>query len=264
MVVSAAAASVWDRIAERGELRCAGLNQQPFSWKISDNDYRGFVPEICRALVQDLSQVMGKDLKLTFVPTTWATIVLDVQSGRIDVAAALSPTEERKKSVDMPGPAYFVATGVIYRKGFEPLPNWADYNKPEIMEASISGSVSEQVAQQKIPKAEHLALPDFASVLLAIQSSRVDISIEGFVAAVMAMKDNGPIFGGFIVPEPRIDNPSHFALQKDGDGRMADWIQTWSDKAREEGRINLLIRKAVLDTGISVDDIPDMGNLAVE
>jgi|GEM_PF-903847 len=259
MAAPASAAGVWDRVLDSGKMHCAGLEHPPISWKVSDAEYQGYLPEICRALVKDLSAAMGKDLELVFVPTNWSNIILDVQSGRIDIAGALGATEDRKKAVDMPGPAYILAEGVIYRKGFEPLKTWDEYNNAGISVAIIAGTTGEKAVHEKLPNAQHMSFPDRASMILALQSGRADISVDSFNSALAALKEAGSALGGFSAPEPRVENPSNFAVQRDGDGRMAAWLQEWSDKARADGMIRRLIIQSIQDAGMPIDDLSGIG-----
>jgi polar amino acid transport system substrate-binding protein len=172
----------------------------------------------------------------------------------------LSVTEERKKALDMPGPAYSLADAIIYRKGYPVYKTWAEYNKPEVRSANTTGTSTEKTSQQLLPKAQQLSFKQRPELILAIQSGRADISVSAYVAALSALKEGGAIFGGMVVPTPRNEQPSSFGVRKDGDGRFRDWVQKWSDKARAEGRVRELIKDSLLKAGLSVDNLDGLGS----
>lgn len=250
--------NLWDKIANSGELNCAAMTaHQPVSWKVDGPaEYEGYMINICRAVAEALSIEMGTHITPKFIETSFATIVLDLQSGRIDIAGGgLSVTEERLKALDMPGPIYVLSDAIIYRKDFEPMPNWEDYNKPEIRVASTTGTSSEKSAQELMPNAEHLSFKNVSEVILAIQSGRADIFVSAFAPATTAMRDGAAVLGGMLLPEPRKSQPSSFGLRKDGDGRLRDWLQEWGTEARESGKVQWLIYDALAKNGFDLKSL---------
>ncbi len=168
---SAQAPSVWDKIQSSGTLVCGGLpDHAPAGWKVSTpNEYEGYIANFCRAIVADLSKAMGKEIKLKYEQTNWSTVVLDTQAGRIDLAGGLSVTEERKKALDMPGPAYVLADAIIYRKGYPVYKTWEEYNKAEVRSANTTGTSTEKTSQELLPKAQQLSFKQRPEMILAIQ-----------------------------------------------------------------------------------------------
>jgi len=252
---------VWGKVTSSGELNCGVLTDHiPASWKPAGTEkYLGYIPNFCRAIAPALAKDIGKEIKINYVPTSWATVVLDTQSGRIDLAGGLSVTEERKKAVDMPGPAYVLSDTILVRKGFPVYKTWEEYNKPEVRSANTTGTSTERTSLKLLPKAEQLSFKDRPSMLLAMQSGRADITVSAFVAALGAMKEAPELFGGWVVPEPRNDQPSAFGVRKDGDGRFAAWLQKWSDAARADGTVQELLRDALAEGGLDVSDMSGVG-----
>lgn len=245
--------AVWDKIVETGQLHCGALpDYKPHSWKVTGSaDYDGFVIEYCRAVARDLSAELGKTIEPQFVETSWATIVLDIQSGRIDFGVGLSPTEERLKAIDMPGPAYALADVILYRKGHEMLGNkWEDYNKPEIRVAAVSGTAQVETGLEMLPNAEHLQFKGKPEMILALQSGRADINISAFFGGLAALQEGEAVYEGLIVPEPRLDRPSHFGTRRDGDGRFTAWLQEWADKVRTNGEAYELMEESLVKAGL--------------
>lgn len=260
-VVQAQQNALWDKIAASGELNCGVLTDYaPASWQVpATGGFEGYVVNFCRAIAEDLSKAMSKPIVPKLLTTTWSTMVLDAQSGRIDLASGLSVTEERLKAIDMPGPAYILADVLLYRKGFSPPKTWAEFNKSWVRVASVTGTSPEKTAKEMMPNAEHLSFKQRPEMILAMQSGRADVSVSAFVGALSAMKEGANVFGGFVVPEPRKELPSSFGLRKDGDGRMNKWLQAWAENARSSGRVQELIRDALRKAGLDVSDLSGLG-----
>lgn len=268
ILVSAASAAhaqdggVWGKIEASGKMNCGVVTDTiPASWKPAGSDkYFGYVPGFCRAMVPDLSKAMGKEIELVYVPTSWATVILDVQSGRIDLAGGLSITPERAKAIDMPGPAYVLLDTLLVRKDFPLYKTWEEYNKPEIRVASTTGTSSERTANEKLPATEKLSFKDRPSMILSLQSARADISVSAFVAALNTMKEAGDQFGGWIVPEPAVRQPSAFGVRRDGDGRFNAWVQKWAETTRAEGRVKDIIKESFKEAGLDTSNMSGVGD----
>ena len=84
-----------DEIRSRVTLRMAGiLNDDPyFSKDPRTGEWRGFAVEMAR----DIAENIG--VKLEVVESSWANSILDVQSGKVDLALALTALPKRALSV---------------------------------------------------------------------------------------------------------------------------------------------------------------------
>ncbi|MCC0044077.1 MAG: transporter substrate-binding domain-containing protein [Brucellaceae bacterium] len=252
---------VWGKIESSGQLNCGVLTDHiPASWKVAGSEnYLGYIPNFCRAIAPILAEDMGKEIKVNYVPTSWATVILDTQSGRIDLAGGLSITEERQKAIDMPGPAYVLSDTILVRKDFPVYKTWEEYNKPEVRSANTTGTSTERTSLRLLPNAQQLSFKDRPSLILAMQSGRADITVSAFVAALGVMKEAPDLFGGWVVPTPRNEQPSAFGVRKDGDGRFAAWVQAWADEARADGTVQELMRDALAEGGLDVSDLSGLG-----
>ena len=253
--------NVWDKISSSGEVSCGLIsNFPPLSWKVpGPAEYEGYLVNICRAVAEGLSRDMKKFIAPKYVETTWATIILDIQSGRIDLGAGMSVTEERQKALDMPGPIYALSDAVVYRKGSTVLPKWEDYNNASVKVASTTGTSTEKTALERMPKATHLSFKQQNEVILAVQSGRADIMVASFVTAMTAMKEGKSAFGGIVLLEPRVEQPSSFGIRKDGDGRFNNFLQKWGDEARTSGRVTWLIYDSLIKSGFDIKALSGSG-----
>ena len=92
---AATAQGTVDEIRERGVLRVAGIPTEApyFVRDVRTGDWSGFVVE----MAADMASVLGVELEM--VESSWANSILDVQSGRVDVAFALTALPTRALSV---------------------------------------------------------------------------------------------------------------------------------------------------------------------
>lgn len=256
-VAAQAQQSIWNKVQSSGILLAGAMvDGAPGGWKdLSTGTYHGFFINLARAIAEDLSKVMGRPIKLQFVESTWGTVVLDLQSAKIDVWAGMSATPERLKALDMAGPMYKLGGCLVNRRGLEGLKTWADYSKPEIQIAAVIGSSDEKAARELAPNATILSFRDTAQTILAVQAGRADAVINSMMTCLDIKKRN-PDFGRIVFPTPHNYYPSSAGIRKDGDGRFHDFVQAWAEKNRANGTVKRLILDAVREAGLNPDELP--------
>lgn len=246
--------SAWERIKSTGELRCgANVAQKPLSWRVDEPaEYEGTAINTCRAVAEDLGAELGKPVKIKWVEFTYATVVLDLQAARFDMAAGMTATEERKKSIDMPGPLYSFPDAVVYKKGFTPSDQWADYNRKELKVASLQGSGSEATVHAMLPDANNLSFKCPGELYLSVQSGHADVFVIGLAQGLLAMSENGDSFGGIVYPSPKKASSSGLGIRRDADGQFNKWLQAWTEKRSTDGTMSRLVRDAFMKAGVNV------------
>ena len=92
--------------------RMAGiLNEDPYFAKDPrTGEWRGFAVEMAR----DIAENIG--VKLEVVESSWANSILDVQSGKVDLALALTALPKRALSVHFTSPTYYNSFVIISPK----------------------------------------------------------------------------------------------------------------------------------------------------
>jgi len=248
---------IWDKIQSSGVM-VAGVMvaSQPGVWKeVSTGTYKGFYVNFARAIGEDLSKAMGKPIKLEFAETTWASVVLDLQSAKIDLWSGMSVTPQRLQAIDMAGPMYELAHCYVNRKGLEGLKTWADYSKPEIKLATTIGTSDERAIKELSPNATHLGFKDEAQAMLAVQAGRAD-AMGTSVLICLDIKKRNPDLGKIVFPAPIKSLPSSAGMRKDGDGRFHKFVQAWAEKSRASGLTKKLILDALREAGLNPDELP--------
>ena len=256
--VHAQGKGIWDKISESGTLTCGAMAAVPMgSWKVEGpNRYEGYAIGFCRELTKELTKAMGKPIKLDFYETTFANVVLDLQSGKADLFAGMSATEERKKALDMTGPMYDLAHCVVQKKGLTGLKTWADYSKPEIKISSATGTSDEKALQEMAPKATNMSFKENAQAILAVQSGRADGYVTNILNCLRIQKESPEVFGEFVVPTPVRGVPSAGGMRKDGDGRFFKFVDEWAARSRANGTVKAIISDAIAKNGLDPNKLP--------
>jgi len=157
----------------------------PFNWTQQDDsngavkidgsaEYAGgYDVEIAKKVAEGL----GKELVI--VKMAWDGLVPALQSGVVDaIIAGMSPTDERKESIDFTENYYTSDFVIVVKKGgaFEDAKTLADFEGAKI--TSQLGTTNYNVIEQ-IPNVQlQTAMEDFSAMRVAVQSGVID----GYVA----------------------------------------------------------------------------------
>ncbi|MGE0798361.1 MAG: transporter substrate-binding domain-containing protein [Lautropia sp.] len=251
---------LWKKVADSGVLICGAIPGDPVgSWKVPGKDeWLGYEIGLCRAIAADLGKAMGKTLKIEFHETTWKTVVLDIQSGKIDLWPGMTATEERKRAIDMAGPMYQLPNCMVNRKGLPAMPNWVDYNYPKLRIATVTGTVTERAIRTELaPNAVNLSFKDLTEATLAVQSGRADSVGLDILRCLSAMKAAKDLFGGIVFPEPIRATGSSAGMRKDNDGRLHTFVQRWSEESAKNGVTKKVLLDAMAAGGFDITMLPE-------
>jgi len=255
----AMAAGTWDKIADSGVVRIGVIPNRPcYYWQAEPGgEQQGFPVHMSRDIVQALSKEMGKPLKIEWQPTSWSTSVLDVQSGKIDMFVGLAITEERKRAVDMFGPMWSVPDVVIARKGVQISgKRWEDFNKPDYRVSVAMGTTTEQTAHKYLSKAQIRSMKNTNDAILDVQAGKADLFVNTLISGLAAMKENSNL-SNIVVPEPLSSIPAGGILRKDGDGRLAKFVDAWVKTYHDSGKAQEVIYEELKNCGLDINLLPE-------
>ena len=159
-----------------------------FTVPLSDGSYAdGYDVRIAKAIADDLG------VELVITPTVWDGLIPSLQSGAIDmIIAGMSPTEERKESIDF-SDTYFDSNLVMVVKkdgAYANATKIADFSG-----AKITGQLNTfhyDVIDQIEGVTKTTALEDFAALMTALKSGAIDGYVcekPGAVSAVASNED---------------------------------------------------------------------------
>jgi len=252
---AAAADSSWDKVAASGVLKVGVIPSRPPYFWLQDGKWTGFSAEMGREVTAALAKTMNRQVETKFVETTWPTVILDLQSGRLDAFFGLSYSKQRAEALNLFGPLYALPEVAVNKVGFAPGTDWASYNKPAVRVSVVMGTTDADAAKKQLPHAQITEFKGMAEAVLAVQSGHTDTLITTALVALGAMKEN-PSLGQMVVLDPTYTQPSYGGTRHDSDGKLASFLQSWAVEYRKSGRCKQVILAAMREYGVNVDKLP--------
>ncbi|MFP4976215.1 transporter substrate-binding domain-containing protein [Paenibacillus sp. CN-4] len=190
-------------------------------------------------IAKDIAADMGAELVIKDLP--FDSLLNELSSGRVDmVISGLSPTEERRKAVDLSDIYYKAEQAVVVRE--------ADKDKFATMESLEgvkigvqTGSIQEEIAKG-IPNAQLTSLGKISDIVLQLQSNRVDASIiEGPVAKSFVKNVKGLVITD---AKPPVEDDGYVIGVKKGNTELLEQINTTLKRLGSEGKIDEYVAAA--------------------
>lgn len=247
--------STWDKIAETGTLSVGLIpNRPPYQFEV-DGKQEGLAIQMGEDLAAALSKEFGKEITIAYETSTWSTLVLDIQSGRIDTFFGMSETPERKSALNMFGPLYSVPVVAITAGDALASSEWTALDKPETRISVVMGTTDEDAVRNYMPNATIRSMKGMAEAILDVQSGNSDALVTSVLLGINAM-DKNPNFTEMTLLQPPHALPSGGGTRKDGDDRFADFVQKWSEEYRASGRVQEVILESLTQSGFGIEAIP--------
>lgn len=252
-----AANDTWDEVQQTGVIRLGIIpDQRCYYWRNGKRDeWKGFPTRFAQDAMQHLEAKMGRSLRLEFVPTSWSTVVLDLQAAKLDLFMGMGITEERRRAINLFGPVDAVPNVIIPRKGFVTSGKMSDLNTPTTRISVVMGTTEEQETQERAPKATLRSMRSTAQVTLDVQSGNADVAIMTLINGLTAVSSNSNLQDPLIA-QPYSAVPSGGGTRKDGDDRFYHFLQGWSEDFRSSGRVKEAILGALNECGLDVSRLP--------
>ena len=240
-----------DRVRAAKVLRIAVLpGELPyFNKDLAAGTWSGFSID----MANDIAKIL--DVKLEYSESTYGNSVLELQSGKIDLAFALNPTPARALVVDFCGTVFQHPFGAILKKGLD-AKTWADLSKPEIIVGVDAGSANETVARRFAPKASIKVLKTRDELMLELSAGRVDAVVNALLLGLTAVAKN-PNLGTYrILQQPPVAVASSMAVRREPDKRWRDFLATWVEYNRGIGQMREWFVKNLAASGVKAEDVP--------
>jgi polar amino acid transport system substrate-binding protein len=249
---AAQAQSTVDEIKARGVLRVPGiLNEVPyFSKDPRSGEWKGFVID----MASDIAKIL--DVKLEVVESSWANAILDVQSGKVDMAFAVTATPTRALSVWFSEPTYFNSFVLVSAKAELEGKTWAELNDPQYTFAVDLGSAQDLISTQYLPKANMLRFKTRDEAIVAVATGKADGLVNTMLNGLVMTKKT-PDLGKVVVPTPVLSTPSVVAINYGGDEVWKSFVSGWAAYNRRIGNNQTWIVNSLEPFGITLDDMPE-------
>lgn len=248
---TAASAGTIDDIRSRGVLRIpAILNETPYFAKDPrTGEWQGFVIDMANDIAKTL------DVKLEVVESSWANAILDVQSGKVDMAFAVTATPVRAMSVSFSDPTYYNSFVLVSAKEELAGKTWTELNDSKYTFAVDLGSAQDLITQQYLPKANVLRFKTRDEAIVAVTTGKADALVNTMLNGLVISK-KAPTIGAVQVPTPVLSTPSVVALSYGSDETFKSFVSAWAEYNRRIGNNQTWILKSLESFGITLDDMP--------
>jgi len=240
-----------NQIRDRGVLRVAGIPTEApyFVRDIRTGEWSGFVVD----MAADMAETLGVQLEM--VESSWANSILDIQSGRVDVAFALTALPTRALSIYFSEPTYYNSFVIVSPNAELATASWAELNSPDITIAVDTGSAQDNIARAYLPRANMLRFQTRDEAVIAVATGRADALINTVLNS-MVMRSRNPAIGDVYVPEPRLSSPSVIGVNYDADEQFKVFVSAWANYNRQMGNNQTWIVGGMEPFGITMDDLP--------
>jgi polar amino acid transport system substrate-binding protein len=248
---AAQAQSTVDEIKARGVLRIPGiLNEVPyFNKDPRSGEWKGFVIDMASDIAKTL------DVKLEVVESSWANAILDVQSGKVDMAFAVTATPTRALAVSFSNPTYYNSFIIVSAKPELESLTWGELNDPQYTFAVDLGSAQDLITQQYLPKANILRFKTRDEAIVAAATGKADGLVNTMLNGLVMTKKT-PDLGKVMVPTPVLSTPSVVAVNYQADEVFKSFVSGWAEYNRRIGNNQTWIVNSLEPFGITLEDMP--------
>jgi len=217
------AESTWEQIKKTGKVRMGVFDYPPYYLRDkATGEWKGAMVEMGQDIAKEL------DVKFEAVEVGgWGEVVLALQANKIDFHPALQATPKRAASIDFAGPIYWIEWVTVNNPKFK-AKTWADYNKPEVKVAVMTGSADEVILRKMAPKATRVEMKELSQIILAVSSGRADAFTTTVLSSMIA-KSKNPDLGEFVNPSPRVALPGYIGLRMEEDNRWQKFLDRWAE-----------------------------------
>ena len=208
-------------IRRKGVLNVGFATFVPWAMRDKDGNYFGFEIDVAKKLAEDL----GVELKL--MPAGSSALIGDLMSKRFDILiTGMYPTPQRALLVNFSEPyskskiELIASRDKMRGKGDE-----KDHNDEDVTIGVVSGTVYDELAKARFPKAKIQYFDDEAAMMEAVGEGKINAAMASTPGPEFAMKHGGArIFRPLADPMQTMDES--FVIRK-GDVDFLNYLNTW-------------------------------------
>lgn len=238
-----AAPAVWSDVQKAGVLRCGAAIAAPYVMRdAATGQYSGYFVDLCRDFGEKVLKV-----KVQFVDTSWDNQVAGLQSGKWDMAMALNQTPERALAVSFSAPATDYQISMLVNKQNPKFSaaqdSLADYDKPGVTIAVISGTAADKAMSGAVKHATLMRLPGSDETRMALMSRRADVLADASDTNHLFALAND--WAREVLPKPALAKQGvSFALSREMSVADLSVLNIYLTQRRETGEIDRLVANA--------------------
>lgn len=208
-------------IRRKGVLNVGFATFVPWAMRDKDGNYFGFEIDVAKKLAEDL----GVELKL--MPAGSSALIGDLMSKRFDILiTGMYPTPQRALLVNFSEPYSKSKVELIAsRDKMRGTGDEKDYNDEDVTIGVVSGTVYDELAKARFPKAKIQYFDEEAAMMEAVGEGKINAAMASTPGPEFAMKHGGArIFRPLADPMQIMDES--FVIRK-GDVDFLNYLNTW-------------------------------------
>ncbi|MCQ2567964.1 MAG: ABC transporter substrate-binding protein [Mogibacterium sp.] len=224
-------------VLEKGELQVAvEAGDEPWAYQPEgESEYTGMAVEI----IQGFGEAIGVNVVIN--PFEFSEQIPAVQSGKVDmIACNISRTQERSATVLFTEPVSYNNGVAVVRKesGFKSV---TELDSGDITLTTPAGSIQEELAKEKFPKAKLSALGSTSDAMAALKAGRADAYITDNIQGAKMLESDSSLE---MLPEALNSDTVAFALNLDTSSyTLRDAFNNYLKVIKIDGTYNELYKK---------------------
>lgn len=183
-----------EKIMKRGVLYVGTTSDyKPFTY-IENGEYKGYDIEVAKLIAKELG------VKVEFIPTTWKTLLDDLQADKFDIAmGGITRTTKRQTVANMTNPYLVFGKCFLVRKGDKNKYNSLEVvNKANVRVGVNIGGTNEALVNEFITKATVIRYKNNLDVPVALENNEIDVMITETPEAITYQKNNPKLEGALL------------------------------------------------------------------
>jgi polar amino acid transport system substrate-binding protein len=237
--------NTWQTVKKAGVLRCGAALAPPYVMRDpKTGSYSGFFADLCKDFGEKVLKV-----KVEFVDTNWDNIVAGLQSDKWDLSMALNDTPERQKAISFSIPVTPYNVSFAYNKNNPKVPKGAksvaDFDKPGVSVAVMSGSAQDKAISALLKQATVMRLPTNDDTRMALMSKRADFLADANITN-MLLTESHPEWAATIQPIPAVAQQEvAFGVRKDIPEADLKVLNSFIAQQVKSGNVEKLVKASV-------------------
>lgn len=241
------------RIRARGTLRVGTTGDYaPFSEAGEGGELTGIDIDLARSLAAAL------DVEVTFVTTSWPTLMEDLQAGHFDIAmSGVSRAPFRALVADFSAP-YHVGgkTPIVRCEDRARFATLADIDRPDVRAVVNPGGTNERFTRATLSRAPLRVFPDNTRIFTEIAEGRADVMFTDAIE-VQLQSALDPRLCAAMAGRTLTFQEKGFLLPRDPDGAWLRFVDLWLAQVRGDGSLQQIfdrhLRAGAAESGQEAD-----------
>lgn len=211
-----------DKIIKRGSLKVGLSTFVPWAMIDKKGELIGFEVDVAKQLAKDMG------VEIEFIQAAWSGIIPALLTAKFDIIiGGMSVTPERNISVNFTDAYEYSGQSIVANKDRAGgMTNLEDFNKPEIVLATRTGSTSAVVIKQFMPNAQVRLFEDEPQGIQELLNGRIDAWVSSFPFPQLQVAKYPDKLYIPIKPEIFRNEPIAFAVRK-GEPDFMNFLNNW-------------------------------------